>query len=237
MINFKLFPGKSGGMYLGQSDWISNIYNNLFSEKKNGFVVEIGVGCVLDWESMGTPRLLEESDSLLQGKSATIELLEHGWSGIYVEPIREFLYNELEPLLNKILPDGASRVKMLPYAASDVNGFVKIVKDETLDNQQYSAPTPESEVIPYNYHNRIVETRVIADLLTENDCPQDIDVLLIDVEGYELNVLRGFDFSKHQPKLIFIEIDKVPLHEIMQHIPSDYNVLMQDGLNAAIVKE
>ena len=44
-----------------------------------------------------------------------------------------------------------------------------------------------------------------------------IDFLSIDVEGNELNVLKGFNFKKYRPKIISIEFIKPNVKEFYQH--------------------
>ena len=44
-----------------------------------------------------------------------------------------------------------------------------------------------------------------------------IDFLSIDVEGNELNVLKGLNFKKHRPKIISIEFIKPNVKEFYQH--------------------
>jgi len=234
MINFKKF--KNGESYIGQSDWIGDIYNELFSHKKDGFLVEIGVGCVLDWSLMGRPRILNQDEEILQGKSTTIELIEYGWSGLYIEPIKEFLYNELNPLFKKILKGNKDRVKLVPLAASDFNGYAKIVSNETLNVTPNYDDFNLQKIEPYNYQGRVVECKKTSEILSEYSCPKEIDVMSIDVEGFELRVLKGIDFSKHSPKLIFIEIDKTSIDSIMSILPKEYKVVKHDSLNAAIIK-
>ena len=34
----------------------------------------------------------------------------------------------------------------------------------------------------------------------------EIDFISIDVEGFELNVLKGLDFKKYKPKLVVLEL-------------------------------
>ena len=46
---------------------------------------------------------------------------------------------------------------------------------------------------------------------------KDIDFLSIDVEGNELNVLRGLNFKKYRPKIILIEFIKPEIKEFYQH--------------------
>jgi hypothetical protein len=43
-------------------------------------------------------------------------------------------------------------------------------------------------------------------LLETHNFPKQFDVLVIDVEGHELEVLQGFSLDVWQPKLIIIEI-------------------------------
>ena len=45
----------------------------------------------------------------------------------------------------------------------------------------------------------------------------DIDFLSIDVEGNELNVLKGLNFKKYRPKIILIEFIKPNIKEFYQH--------------------
>ena len=47
---------------------------------------------------------------------------------------------------------------------------------------------------------------------------QQIDYLSIDVEGYELNVLKGFDLNKYKPKALSVEyIDPKMIKEEYYH--------------------
>ena len=126
----------------GQSGWIVQVYEQVFKNKTDGFLVEIGVGEVLDWNKMGllsstgsgpagyfnkehSDRDLDwdadwDSGKIIQGNSHTIELIQQGWSGIYIEPLREFIDNELEPLLKKTLTeDHFNKIKFAKCGASD----------------------------------------------------------------------------------------------------------------------
>ena len=47
--------------------------------------------------------------------------------------------------------------------------------------------------------------RTLDSLLDEAEAPKPIDLLSVDVEGHELDVLRGFDFVRWQPRLILLE--------------------------------
>ncbi|GMQ83084.1 MAG: hypothetical protein BMS9Abin05_2562 [Rhodothermia bacterium] len=46
----------------------------------------------------------------------------------------------------------------------------------------------------------------LTSILDEHGIRNDIDLLVLDVEGFEMNVLKGIDFSRHAPKYICVEI-------------------------------
>src|SRR5262249_61263099 len=54
---------------------------------------------------------------------------------------------------------------------------------------------------------RVIEVpvRTLDDILIEARAPAQFDLLSIDVEGHELEVLSGFDFTRWQPRLVLLE--------------------------------
>ena len=65
-----------------------------------------------------------------------------------------------------------------------------------------------------------VETVSLTDLLSQHNCPKDIDYLSIDTEGSELPILAQFDFSKYDIKVItiehnFCEPDRQQIHQLL----------------------
>jgi len=234
MLKFKNCPYRNTPYMGAHSQWIVDLYRKYFDEKNDGFLVEIGVGCVLDWPRMGTPRLLDwNKDSTIRGESHTIELLENGWTGIYIESIHELIDNELSPLLKKILPEEQyKKIKMVKCGASDKKEVVRIYNQESLMS---SDDTTVDEIVPYNYQGRKLLCDATSTILEDNDCPFDIDFMLIDVEGFEVNVLNGLDFSKHRPKLMLIEIGITPFQTVYNMISNNYQFIQSDGLNAMFV--
>ena len=48
--------------------------------------------------------------------------------------------------------------------------------------------------------------------------PEKINLLSLDVEGYELNALRGIDFEKYKPEVIVVECYGdaiIPVHDLL----------------------
>lgn len=236
-----------------QSPWIIDEYLKYFCNKHDGFLVEIGVGGVVNWPAMGlnspskgSDRILDwdkdwDSGKIIRGGNHTIEFIEQGWSGIYIESLHEFLDNELEPLFDKILPDEyKNNVKLVRCGASDERKICRIAHHETLVVENREGI---DEIIPYEYHlhgGRRVQCENTSVLLEQNDCPKDIDLMVIDVEGHEISVLNGLDFEKYQPKLIFIETGITSVNSIEQLIsslsPKPYTKSKTDGLNTLFVQ-
>ena len=239
---FKTSPVR-GGLYIHQSPWIYDVYNHFFKEKHDGYLVELGVGHVLDWQSMGyRPQLMnseEYSRLAVRGWSNTIELIENGWSGIYVDPMEELIENELKPLIGSLIPQERLKdVKMICCGASDDNYIAKVVDCETInivekDTEQQLPPIE----IPYIWKNRLVKCRKTSDILSELNCPEHIDVMSIDVEGHELHAIRGLNFNLHKPKLMIVETDKATKEEVQAILPSNYKLIAFDYLNSVFLAE
>lgn len=56
-----------------------------------------------------------------------------------------------------------------------------------------------------------VEARTLSSLLDEINAPE-VDLLSLDVEGYEAAVLQGLDLARHAPRYVLVEIHN-PEHE------------------------
>jgi FkbM family methyltransferase len=244
----------SDRMRKGQSPWIVDIYEKCFEDKTDGFLVEIGVGEVLDWTKMGfhsstgsgpagyinssnSDRILDwdvdwDSGKIIQGDNHTVELIQQGWTGIYIDPLREFIDNELEPLFRKTLSEEHfNKIKFVRCGASDRKKMCELFQYESLRETDDSVSETD-EIQPYNYQGRKVSCENTSVILEQNGAPKDIDFMLIDAEGAEIDIINGIDFSKHRPHLMFIEIYTTPLENIQNVLPSEYVHVMNDGLNA-----
>lgn len=77
----------------------------------------------------------------------------------------------------------------------------------------YTSPVSEGISSVHAFHDshklsHSVSTITIKDYVEDNDIGK-IDFLKIDVEGHDLSVLRGVDFSKTAPSFIIAEFDEV----------------------------
>ena len=51
----------------------------------------------------------------------------------------------------------------------------------------------------------MVDTLSLDDLLEKHQAPREIDYLSVDTEGTEFDILRTFDFQRHQVRVITVE--------------------------------
>lgn len=132
--------------------------------------------------------------------SISYPLRELGWNVISVEPNPEFLnnFNELGfPLLAYAAcaeDKGTTTFKISPNSFScsalEVKEGYKGYMDWTDDNF------------------RTIEVQALKlDTILERHHPElaEIDILVIDTEGWELEVLAGFNMEKYNPKVVCLE--------------------------------
>lgn len=128
-------------------------------------------------------------------------LEQQGWKGLAIDPIKYFepLWQEHRktPLVCGAVADSVRNedfVEILPSKGWEhaLSGFKANVRDEDLKIYQYKEYTVS--VKPLGYY------------LTE---PRHIDLIMIDVEGAEIQVLKGIDFSVFSPRYLLVENDRI----------------------------
>jgi FkbM family methyltransferase len=127
-------------------------------------------------------------------RSQTWHLEQAGWSGVLIEPQPD-LADELRARRKaKVFavacssPDNAGRTLPL-HVAGPLSSL----------NRQRMAPGSA----PAGVIN--VPVRTLDTVLEEAGAPAAFDFLSIDVEGHEIEVLRGFDIARWRPRLILLE--------------------------------
>ncbi|QDT63025.1 FkbM family methyltransferase [Calycomorphotria hydatis] len=163
-----------------RKDRINTAENELirlfFEQRNTGFFVDIGAN---------HPFLT----------SKTYHLEESGWKGLLIEPIPACCDQ-----LRKHRP--GSEVVQVACDAPDQVGekdfyVLSDFAHSSLDPESLSHSSSIQEVIQ-------IQTRTLNSILEEKNPPQ-IDFISIDVEGCQLNVLKGFDLNRYRPRLLFVE--------------------------------
>ena len=199
-----------------QSPWLIDIYNEYIPYKTNGFLVEIGVGHTLKGVDKYLP---QDLTNIERCSSNTADLLDLGWSGIYIEPVKEYCI-EAE-IAHK---DNLDRLSIANIGASYKEDELELFLGDSFIPNNYTNPG-------YDWINRKIQTQITSIILENNKCPKNIDLMSIDVEGFEANVIQGIDFTKHLPYMLVIEIDKIPVSVINNLLPKFYSYVKSDYMN------
>lgn len=141
--------------------------------------------------------------------SNTYIFYKSGWRGINIDPLPGGmkLFHKKRP--NDVnLEIGISEVEStLNYNIFDeptLNGFSE---DQTLDYQN-NTNYKLIGVIPV----KVYPLSVILDKYCSNG--QVIDFMTIDVEGFDLNVLKSNNWSKYRPKIVLVESHKTNIENL-----------------------
>ena len=136
----------------------------------------------------------------------TYKLFKRGWSGINIDLDYTFIDS-----FNFYRPNDYN----LQIGVSDKNGEQEMYYHHersainTLDIKRSSKSILKKNIKTLTL-NSIIENSKFKN--------KQIDYVSIDVEGYELNVLKGFDLNKYQPKALSIEyIDAEMIKEEYYH--------------------
>ncbi len=153
------------------------LLNRVFGKRTIGFYIDVGAA-----------HPMFEND--------TKALYDRGWSGINIEPNNTFF---------EVLDAERPRDYNLNVAISDAPGLLLFfeVKDtglSTCDPDEADRARDKG----FEIFERQVKTETLRDVL-EAVRPPKIDVLKIDVEGFEPNVIRSNDWNRFRPKVILVE--------------------------------
>jgi len=155
-----------------------------------------------------------------QRGSQTWQFEQAGWSGVLVEP---------QPDLAERLRL-ARRAHVVPVACSSPANAGGTVRLHLLG--PHSSLRRDLVVTGVVAHGAIdVPARTLDDILEEVAAPAPIDFVSIDVEGHEVDVLRGFDLARWRPRLILIEdhVSNLATHRFLTQ--ADYRLIRRTGLN------
>jgi FkbM family methyltransferase len=200
-----------------QSPWIVDFYNKHLSYKTDGFVVEIGVGHTIK----GIDKNLENiSEHHQRCGSNTADLIDLGWSGIFIEPVKEYCDEFKITHRNNI-----ERLKIENLGAGNEKTSLKLfLGDSFIPNQAGQNG--------YSWVGREINIEPTSVILEKNNSPKNIDIMSIDVEGFELEVLKGIDFNLHTPHILIIETDKISVNDVNKIIPKEYKYEYSDNVNS-----
>ncbi len=176
---------------------------------------------ILVWKYFGNKTdgfFIEVGANDPENLSQTRLLESNGWQGILVEP-----QSVCCEQLRRVRP--RAHVFQVACGAPEQRGKALF----QLSQQSSKLTTPGTG----GQSESQVEVRVMTldDILEQTPHPR-IDFLSIDVEGFELNVLRGFNLEKHQPRLMLIEDNLPDRLKVHYHVTNrGYRLVKRTGCN------
>ena len=186
------------------------ILSQIFKKKINGFYVD--VGC---------QHPIKNNNTYL--------LYKRGWRGVNIDldTVNIDLFNFFRPNDNNINAAISNKIEVKElfyyHQKSPINTL-----DQNISSKQ-NAKIEKKVKIQTNTLSNILDKIII----------KKIDVLSIDVEGYELKVLKGLNFEKYRPDVIIVEyLDpdvkkwEIPYNNITNVMKSEiYNFLVDKNYN------
>ncbi|MDE2373787.1 MAG: FkbM family methyltransferase [Hyphomicrobiales bacterium] len=172
-----------------------------FGAVRSGFFVEVGA-----------------NDPQRGSQSWPLE--QTGWTGILVEP---------QPDLTAQLRQKRKARVVAAACSSPENAGAAMT---LYLSGPHSSLRPELAVARSVAHGTIdVPTRTLDDILAEAGAPTPIDFVSIDVEGHEVEVLRGFNIPRWRPRLILVEdhVTNLATHRYLSG--AGYRLIRRTGLN------
>jgi FkbM family methyltransferase len=197
---------------------LATLYDRVFGRRDHGYFVEVGA---FDGETY----------------SNTSFLADLGWVGLMIEPVPEFADRAAER-------HRSNRGAKLLCAAGSSAGTVDLYMAgplTTADGRTLTDCWPRAWT-----EDRLSEVQItvpkmrLDDILIENAAPVGFDLLVIDVEGYEREVLDGFDLARWRPALMIVELADyhpyIDRHESDGQIARDivaagYQIIFKDCVN------
>lgn len=213
----KIFLTKRFSCFYGQSAE-DVILGRLFPKRYKGFFVDVGCFHPVKYNN-------------------TYALYKKGWRGVNIDiqPIKIKGFNWIRP--------GDTNIAM---AVSEQPGEVTF-----WTNGMYTPTvtleksfTDERSGAKYQYRPQTVQADTLTNILdgtSYKDRP--IDLLSIDVEGHDLQVLKGLDFERYRPDIIAVEFDAQTIGDVVKNelhnflSSKDYQLINWVGLTQIYRRE
>ena len=178
--------------------------DRLFGGKRNGFFVEAGA---LDGFYESNTYFLERA---------------RGWSGILVEPTPVYARSARRERTRSRVIQGA----LVPsdfagdYVELRFGGSKTVI--ESAEAEAWVADAQREIALDAPEHVYVAKARTLSAVLAEERVSQ-IDLLSLDVEGFEPQVLAGLDLERHAPRHILVEVDMLtPRSEVERYLLPRY---------------
>jgi len=198
---------------------------NFFGFKREGYFIEVGA-----------------FDGVYLSNTYSFESV--GWKGICIEPIPEMYALCAKNRENSICINAAAGAdeqnhEKIGFFQDDMGLYASCVTSE--ESARFIEQSYENDNISYEGLKKYdVEVRSLNNILeTEQKKHQSIDFVSIDVEGFELDVLNGFNLKKYKPTVLLIEAnDKDQKKKILDYVlKKGYHFACEVSVNLVFAKD
>lgn len=167
-----------------QIENLSQIYEEYFGYPSKGYFVEVGA---YDGEFA----------------SNTSCLADHGWEGLYIEPI----YDHYLKCLRR---HDKNNVTVANVAIGLEEGEKIIYYGDTLttlDKEQVERYRQIDWAQHIKFSETVCDQMRLDTLMEKLEVPKEFDILVVDVEGKESEVFQTFDLDEWRPKMLIVELE------------------------------
>lgn len=160
---------------IGQDKWVSE---KIFPGVKNGFFLDVGSG-----------------DGTFNSNTKALE--QKGWSGICVDPFPKNMQDRTCQTFKEVVSsESGKKVKFSTGGQDNRDSFWGGITDTIGPAVRATIPTAPSVEL---------STVTLADILERANAPHFIQFMSLDIEGGELNALKGFPFDKYRIGALDVE--------------------------------
>ena len=191
------------------------LLDKLFNYKRDGFYIEIG-----------------GNDGITQSNTAFFEFYRN-WKGILIEPSKKGY--------NLCIQNRPNSICINKRCVS--NNYIGTTARGNFENNSLMASINGLREKDYDNTSIEIQVSTLEKILDEIDLQKlnikNIDLLTLDVEGYELEVLEGLNINKYRPTYMLIEIYTIQYNSIVNFLTknnyklvccfSNYNKLDNPG--------
>jgi len=176
-----------------------------FGHQRDGFFVEAGA-----------------CDGFYESNTYFLERAR-GWSGLLIEPTPVFARaarrarRGADVVQCALVPDGFAE----EFVELRFGGSMTVIEDEGAP--AWVSAVKEGIALDKPEHVYRAPARTLSEVLDAASAPE-VDLLSLDVEGFEAEVLDGLDFARHAPRFMLIEVDQRAPRSRVEERVADYYV-------------